>query len=277
MNESTIRQQIGSEAGFAPSMMMQHILETLKRFAMSDLGVLIVSEEGNETDLIAKTIHRLSGRACYPFVHLDCSMISPRTAGEAIFGVESADAGASGVHHGILEHARRGTLFIDHFSFLSPALQQGIAQAIEYQHFRRLQGKEEIVIASRFIIVMHRRRTHQENGADRERGALHLACPLTINLPPLRQRREDIPYLVREYLTELSSPGRGNSVTMSPEALQACLEYHWPGNAAELRHVLEFALFHTEDDSIQRHHLPPHILYNNDIRKVFAVDGNIAG
>ncbi|HUN65106.1 MAG TPA: sigma 54-interacting transcriptional regulator [Bacteroidota bacterium] len=281
MNDITLTSRCGfpdqPETGFAPSMMMQHILETLKRFAMSDLGVLIVSEDGNETDLIAKTIHRLSGRACYPFVHLDCSTISPRGAAEAIFGAENPDAGEPGIHRGILEHARKGTLFIDHFSLLAPAVQQRVARAIEYQHFRRLQGKEEIILSSRFIIVTHRRGVFNEAGAVGDQGFLHLACPLTINLPPLRQRREDIPYLIREYLTELSSTGGSGTVTMSPEALQACLEYHWPGNAVELRHVLEYALFHIEGDVIQRHHLSPHILYSSGIRNIFAVGGPMAG
>jgi DNA-binding NtrC family response regulator len=230
---------------------MQQIMQTIERVSVSDLGILIAGEQGAGKEWLARMIHRLSGRADHPLVTIDCSSVDSHEVEQSLFGSEKVK------RQGLLEHAAGGTLILGSISELPPALQMKIVRTFEHQHYRRLDSPEHITVNVRMIATMRKITTETERGFGKE--IYHRICPVMINLPPLRERKQDIPFLIEQFINESDLPPTRRPKGMTADALAACLHHDWPGNVGELKRVIARAIVESSDKIISREQLPEQV------------------
>jgi DNA-binding NtrC family response regulator len=230
---------------------MTDALRLLARVAPSDVAVLIHGESGTGKELVAREIHRLSGRADHPLVALNCAAVAETLAESELFGHEKgAFTGASSKKIGLIELADGGTLFLDEIGDLAPPLQAKLLRVLETKRFRRVGGIKEFPTDFRLVSATNRP-LQQLVHDDLFRGDLFYRInTLQIELPPLRTRRGDIAHLVRHFLHEIR-PGEADEWTLDAQALSLLDSYHWPGNVRELRNVIERAALLSRDRTIR--------------------------
>jgi DNA-binding NtrC family response regulator len=220
---------------------MTEALELLATVASSDVSVLVQGESGTGKELIARELHRLSGRSEEPLVALNCAAVAESLAESELFGHEKgAFTGAASRKIGLVELADGGTLFLDEIGDLSPPLQAKLLRVLETKRFRRVGGVKEFPTDFRLVSA-----TNRSLGAlveeDRFRGDFFYRInAIVLDLPPLRERVGDIPLLVSHFLEEFR-PGETEWWTIDAEALALLEGYRWPGNVRELRNVIERA------------------------------------
>jgi DNA-binding NtrC family response regulator len=240
-----LRQQLGSQVqleslvGRCPSM-----LEVYKKIAMvsdSRSNVLVYGESGTGKELVAKAIHHNGPRSKQKFFAVNCGAIPETLLETELFGhVRGSFTGAVENKRGIFEEASGGTVFLDEVSEMSPALQVKLLRTIEEHEVRRVGGNQAIKVDLRLIAASNRRLNELvEQGKFREDLYYRLRV-VEIDLPPLRERSEDIPILVEHFLKELGR-SRGATYNISPAALSCLVAYPWPGNVRELENALEAA------------------------------------
>jgi len=218
-----------------------HLLETV---ASTSSTVLISGETGTGKELAARAIHHSSSRRANRFVALNCSAI-PETLLEAeLFGhVRGAFTGAVGSRQGRLEQAHKGTLFLDEVATMSPALQAKLLRVLQEREFERVGDSHTVKIDVRIIGATHTDLSKMVAENTFREDLYYRLNVIPVQLPPLRERREDIPLLVQHFLQKIGaeqSPPR--SVTMSQEAMRRLMAYSWPGNVRQLENVVERAL-----------------------------------
>jgi DNA-binding NtrC family response regulator len=216
---------------------MRNIVRTAKRLAGTQSAVLLRGETGTGKELIARAIHDLSPRANRPFVVVDSGALSPTLLSAQLFGHErGAFTGAEARHQGAFELARDGTLFLDEIGDLPLAMQPALLGVLERRSFRRLGGREDLRIDVRVISATNRDLeaavAHGEFRAD----LYFRLAAARIDLPPLRDRPEDIGPLVKHFAGPLPDPARN---PFSEHVLAALRAQRWPGNIRELRNVVE--------------------------------------
>jgi two-component system NtrC family response regulator len=219
---------------------MRDVLQTAGKVLDRDASVLIVGESGTGKDFLAQAIHACGPRRDEPFVVIECASIPPELFESELYGHERGtftDAHARKI--GKLEMARRGTVYFDEIAALAPNLQAKLLRAIEERRYTRLGGTQSIDLAARVISS-----SNQSLDALR-RDLLYRINVVTIALPPLRERREDIPALAKQFRRNISA-----------EAMQLLTAYSWPGNVRELRNTLERAALLAGDGAITPDHLP---------------------
>jgi DNA-binding NtrC family response regulator len=210
----------------------------VKRAGRSDASVLVTGESGTGKELVARAIHERSPRAEGPFVTVDCGALAPSLVASELFGHErGAFTGADRQRTGALERADGGTLFLDELGELPLELQPALLGALERRAFSRVGGDAEIAVDVRVVAA-----TNRDLRADINEGAFRLdlfyrVAVLKLALPPLRERREDIPVLVRAFLDELDPEGAAASL-FGPVTLEALAAQRWPGNVRELRNMV---------------------------------------
>jgi two-component system response regulator HydG len=240
---------------------MLKLFDEIRKVAAVRANVLILGESGAGKELVALAIHENSARKGRPFVPLNCAAI-PETLLEAeLFGYErGAFTGAQATKEGLLETADGGTLFLDEFCELSPALQAKLLRALEENAIRRLGGRKPIPFDVRFMASTNRD-IHEELRLGRFRQDLFFRINvIEIRVPPLRDRREDVPLLVTNFL-EVSSKGSGKAIEgITPEAMERLTQYDWPGNVRELKNAMERALAYATGPFITVQDLPEAIL-----------------
>ena len=217
---------------------MHAVLALLERVATTDSPVLIMGESGTGKTLLARAIHRLSGRVG-PIVEADSRVLAESVLDVELFGHErGAFSGAVSRRAGLIELASNGTLFVDEISVMSSKLQSKLARALEHGSFFRIGGTQKVEIAARFVTSS----SHDLEQAVRDaRFREDLLCHLnvvTVGLPPLRERAVDIPLIAQHFLTQFAG---AHAPALSPDAITLMQEYPWPGNIRELRNVLERA------------------------------------
>jgi DNA-binding NtrC family response regulator len=237
--------------GPEPGLVMRQIIQTIERVSVSDLGILIVGEEGTGKQWLARMIHRLSGRARHPLVSIDCTTVNQQEVERELFGSEKMK------QHGLLQQAGGGTLSLANISDLPPALQMKIVRTFEHQHYRRFDSPEHITVNVRMIATMRKTTTAAEQEYGKE--IYHRICPVMINLPPLRERREDIPFLIEQFINESNIPSTRRPRAITADALATCVNYGWPGNVGELKRVILGALEGSSDKVIHRDQLPERV------------------
>lgn len=241
----------------AQGVLMQQILNTVERVAVSDLSVRIVGENGTGKEWLARIIHAMSARADRGFVALDCSRISLDHVRREIFGSETAGETGREIRPGILESANGGTVYFDRISALPIGIRKEVVGAFERQHFRRIGGVEDVHFNVRAIEGV----SVPLDESDLRTGSGTLTFirlgQVGINLPPLRERRDGIPYLVAEFIREWNGRGQAFLEGIAPDALELCSAYDWPGNIRELRKVLESAALLARTGCIERNHVSP--------------------
>jgi len=235
------------------------LCETVKRFAATDATTLILGETGVGKDLMAKFLHSEGARRQAPYVVVDCASLHEDLLQSELFGHEKgAFTGATRTKHGLFEVAEGGTLFLDEVGEMSMETQSKLLRALETGRFRHVGGTKEIAVGVRVVSATNRNLEQAiEQGHFREDLFFRLST-LTVEVPPLRRRREDIPLLV-EHFTERFNRRFSRSVRVGPQAQEILLRHAWPGNVRELIHVLEQAIVLCEGGEIRPEDLPLNI------------------
>jgi DNA-binding NtrC family response regulator len=218
---------------------MRHVMDQVQRVAPSSASVLVTGESGTGKELVAEAIHQLSPRAKGPFVFVDCASLVPTLVASELFGHErGAFTGADRAREGAFERARGGTLFLDEVGELPPALQPTLLGALERRRIRRLGGRSEIDVDVRVVCATNRDLRASVNDGTFRLDLYYRLAVLTLRLPALRERPDDVPVLVEHFLRAL-----GHSAPLeelfSPAVLASLAAHAWPGNVRELRNVIE--------------------------------------
>jgi transcriptional regulator with GAF, ATPase, and Fis domain len=233
------RESFGELVGRSPP--MREVFGLLERLAPTDATLLVGGETGTGKDLLARAAHAASPRAKHPFIIVDCGAVVGTLIESELFGHEKgAFTGAIEARKGAFELAHKGTLFLDEIGELPLPLQPKLLRALESRRIRRVGSEREIPIDIRVIAASHRNlRLEVERGHFREDLYFRLAV-VPLHLPPLRERRDDLPLIAAQLLTRLAEPG-SVPLSIGKEALAALRAHDWPGNVRELRNVLERA------------------------------------
>jgi DNA-binding NtrC family response regulator len=238
---------------------MAAVLATVERIAASDANVLIEGESGTGKGLMAQTIHQQSRRSQGPFLAVNCSGFQDQLLESELFGHEKgAFTGAVALKQGLFEVADRGTLFLDEVAEMSPAMQAKLLQVLDSREFRRVGGTRLHRVDVR-IVAATNKSMQREVAAGRFREDLYYRLNVVnILVPPLRERREDIPVLAEHFLARFQASA-GVRKTLSSDALQSLIEYPWPGNVRELSNIIERLIILTPGGVIGSDALPANI------------------
>ena len=218
---------------------MQRVFELARVAARSNSTILVLGESGSGKEVLARTIHEESPRAEGAFVAMSCAALTETLLESELFGHEKgAFTGASARRKGKFEAAAGGTLFLDEIGDISPKLQLDLLRVLEERKFQRVGGNESIDVDVRIIAATNKDlQKAVADGSFRE-DLFYRLNVIPVTLPPLRERKEDIPLLVEHFLDRLEAEMK-RRVKVSPEAMGALLAHDWPGNVRELRNVLE--------------------------------------
>jgi len=242
------------------SRVMQAVLGTARQAARSDATVVLLGESGAGKNVLARQIHEWSPRRERPFVVVNCTTLSDQLLESELFGhMRGAFTGAIKNKPGRLEAAAGGTVFLDEIADLSPNLQTKLLRFLQERQFERVGGEETIEIDAR-IIAASNRDLEQEVAAGHFREDLFYRLNvISLRVPALRERPEDIPPLVEHFLTAAAVRNRRPGLRLSPEALEAICAYPWPGNIRELRNAIERAVVLSRSEVIPREGLPDRV------------------
>ncbi len=232
------------------------VMKTLARVAPSQATVLVLGETGTGKELVARTIHRYSERATRRFVAVNCSALAEGLLESELFGhVKGAFTGAAGSRPGLFREADKGTLFLDEIGDISPGLQAKLLRALQEHEIVPVGSEAPIKVDVRVIAATHHDLPDLVRQGRFREDLYYRLDVVTLSLPPLRERRQDIPLLVDHFLRTLSSRHGRGPVAVDPEALRRLLGYDWPGNIRELQNVLERAVLLAEQGVIGPEHL----------------------
>ena len=239
---------------------MQSLFGKVLKVAPTDSTVLITGESGTGKELIAKAIHAYSERRDNEFVAVDCSSLVETLLESELFGhVKGSFTGAYQTKHGLFELANNGTFFFDEISNLSPKIQAKLLRVIQEREFMKVGDQKKIKLDIRIISASNKDlRDSIKDGTFREDLYYRLSV-VPLRIPPLRNRREDIPLLIDHFLKKYSKRVKRNVPEISPEAMDILIEHNWPGNVRELEHTIERILILEEGDIIRTHDLPSFI------------------
>jgi DNA-binding NtrC family response regulator len=237
------------------------VYRVIEQSAPTSASVLISGESGTGKELVAQTIHELSPRTSFPFVAINCSAIPETLLESEIFGHEKgAFTGATDRRTGVFELAHRGTLFLDEIAEMMPATQVKLLRVLQERIFRRLGGRQEITVDVRVIAATNVNPQDAVNTGKLREDLFYRLNVFAIDLPPLRERREDVPLLVQTFLTEFNRTNAKGIRAVDQEAMYILERYPWPGNIRELRNVIERATILAESEFIEPRHLPPTLI-----------------
>jgi len=236
---------------------MVAIRALLQKVAASPAStVLLTGESGTGKDLAAKIIHYASDRAAKPFMNITCSALPEALLESELFGHErGAFTGADRQKRGLLESTDGGTVYLDEIGEMVPGLQAKLLRFLEEKTFKRVGGAVEIRVDVRVIAATNRALEDEVKQGRFREDLYYRLNVVTITLAPLRERRQDIPLLIDDFLRRLGARHERGPVAVDPEAQRALLAYDWPGNVRELLNVLERALVLAAQDVIGPEHL----------------------
>ena len=254
-----VGQGVAATVILGESQPMRSLLGMVERVAASNAPVLILGETGTGKGLIARAIHQASPRADHPFLVINCSAFQDQLLESELFGHErGAFTGAVSAKAGLFEVANRGTVFLDEVSEMSPAMQAKLLQVLDTGELRRV-GETRLRQVDTRIFAATNKDLQEEVRAGQFREDLFFRLNVvSLLVPPLRDRREDIPQLVEHFLREFRLPGQ-QPKSLSPAALQFLVGYAWPGNVRELANTIERLLLLVPGTSIEPQDLPPNI------------------
>lgn len=252
------------------SPMMFEVLHLVDRVSDVDVPVLIEGESGTGKELVARAIHRHSKRSRHRFVAVNCSAIPSELLESELFGyVRGAFTGAERDKKGLFELADGGTLFLDEIGDMPPNMQAKLLRAIEEKRLRRLGTSEEITVDVRVISATNKDLIRMVAEGRFRNDLLFRINAVTITLPPLRERSEDIPLLVDHFLSEIGDRSGTGKKRITPEAMDVLMRYRWDGNVRELKNEMERASA-LGRDTIDVEHLSPRL-----VDKVLKTDEDV--
>lgn len=243
----SLREALGHRYEFkniiARSPKMQEVLAVVDRVAPGNATVLLGGETGAGKDMIARAIHQHSRRSSGPFIKINCAAIPENLLESELFGYErGAFTGAVTAKPGKFELADKGTIFLDEIGDVPPAIQVKLLRVLQEREFERLGGTKTLKVDVRLIAATNRDlRAALEQGAFREDLYYRLNV-VPINIPPLREHKEDLPDLARHFLNRFASEAGKQFKGLTPAALKVLMDFHWPGNVRELENIIERAV-----------------------------------
>jgi DNA-binding NtrC family response regulator len=250
-DRGTFGKMIGS------SLEMRRIYQMVEQAAPTSASVLISGESGTGKELVAQTIHQLSQRNGQPFVPLNCAAIPDTLLESELFGHEKgAFTGAITRRQGAFELANRGTLFLDEIAEMTPATQAKLLRVLQERTFRTLGGQREQSVDIRVVAATNVDPPEAVRQGKLREDLFYRLNVFAIRLPPLRERKEDIPLLTQSFIREFSSRNNKSVGDVSDQAMEILQRYHWPGNVRELRNVMERATIVCRSELIQPADLP---------------------
>lgn len=243
-----------------PSSGTRRLFSLLERVAPYDSNILLVGESGSGKEVVAREIHRLSPRRKNPFVPINCASLSDELLENELFGHErGAFTSANERKIGVFETANEGTLFLDEINEIGFRCQAKVLRVLERKEFRRLGGTKKIRSNLRLVCATNVN-LENEVKARRFREDLYYRIKVvTVTIPPLRERKEDVPFLVKAFLEEFKAISGKAIRKVTPEAIARLQSYPWPGNVRELKNVVESMALMADGDSLDVDNLPENI------------------
>lgn len=239
---------------------MQEVFRRLKLAADSDVTVLVTGESGTGKELAAKAIHAQSERSNQPFFALNCSAIPESLLESELFGhAKGSFTGAHADTPGVFEIANHGTLFLDEIGDVSPAIQVKLLRVLQEREIRRIGDSRTIEVDVRLVTATHRDLQQLVASGKIREDFYYRVHVFEIHMPPLRERREDIPMLVEHFIDQLCRSKGRSADGIARDALQLLMEYDWPGNVRQLRNAIEHACVTVSGDRISYLDLPPEL------------------
>lgn len=235
-------------------------LTRLKKVVTTDVTVLIQGESGSGKELVAREIHKRSKRRNEPLIVMNCAAVPETLIESELFGHEKgAFTGAAERRLGKFELANKGTIFLDEIGDMSVSTQSKLLRVLQEQKFERLGGAETLAVDVRIISATHRDLEEEiEEGRFRE-DLYYRINVVTIKLPPLRNRKEDIPLLVNRFIQYFSEKHQKSIVSISNEATKLLVSYNWPGNVRQLKNVIESAVVLSNNEILDTTDLPEEV------------------
>ena len=235
-----LRQRLGKHEIVWQGDSMRRVMAQLERVAASESRVCILGETGTGKELVARTIHDRSARASGPFVTLNCAAVPAELIESELFGHEKGSfTGASGRHIGKFEQADQGTIFLDEIGDMPLNMQAKLLRVLEEGEVERIGGDKPVAVNVRVVVATHRDLEGRVREERFRQDLFHRIFVFPLVLPPLRERREDIPALVEHFAAQVCMQNGWKPVPFSAEAMEALQSHPWPGNVRELRNMVE--------------------------------------
>ncbi len=260
------------------SPVMLNLFETIENVAPSDTPVMIQGESGSGKELVARAIHRASGRSDKPYVKVNCAALNENLLESELFGhVKGAYTGADRLRVGRFEAAHQGTIFLDEIGDIPPAIQIKLLRVLEDRKIERVGDNRPIPVDVRVITATHKRlESLIEQGLFREDLYFRINV-FPLHCPPLSERREDIPLIAQSFIRRNATSSGKKIIGLTPEALETLTDYAWPGNVRELRNAIEYAFVLCQSGGIGIQHLPHKIVHDEfDPKAVCELDPGCA-
>jgi two-component system nitrogen regulation response regulator GlnG len=247
----------GAERIVGRSAAMQEVYKAIGRVAASDVTVLITGESGTGKELVARALYHHSKRADRPFLAINCAAIPENLLESELFGHErGAFTGADRRRIGKFEQADGGTILLDEIGDMSAATQAKILRVLQEQRFERVGGEETIQIDVRLLAATNKDLAREVSAGRFRADLLYRMNVVAIHLPPLRERREDVPLLVEHFLRDFAGSLGKMVRSVAPDAMERLVAYHWPGNVRQLQSTLKYAAIHAPGDVLMLDCLP---------------------
>ncbi len=239
---------------------VKHINHLIGKVAPTNVPVLITGDSGAGKDVVAHSIHLASQRCGKPLIVKNCATLQKELARSELFGhTRGSFTGAMENSDGLMTFAHTGTLFLDEIGELPMEVQASLLRVLESHNFRRVGEKDERTVDIRFLFATNRNLALEVEEGRFHEALFHRINVFNINIPPLKDRREDVPLLVDFFLTKLGQQMGQGEYTVSEKAMKCMLSYYWPGNVRELRNVLERSIILSDNYVITANCLPKEI------------------
>jgi len=246
-----LKQRLGKHEIVWQGDAMRRVMAQLERVAASETRVCVLGETGTGKELVARTIHERSGRAPGPFVTLNCAAVPAELIESELFGHEKgAFTGASGRHLGKFEQADQGTIFLDEIGDMPLNMQAKLLRVLEEGEVERIGGDKPITVNVRVVVATHRDLEARVREEKFRQDLFHRIYVFPLVLPPLRERRDDIPALVQHFSAQVCVQNGWKQVPFSAEAMEALQSHSWLGNVRELRNMVERLMLLATDGQV---------------------------
>jgi two-component system, NtrC family, nitrogen regulation response regulator NtrX len=246
-----LRQRLGRHEIVWTGDLMRKVMAQVERVAASESRVCILGETGTGKELVARTLHERSPRASGPFVTLNCAAVPAELIESELFGHEKGSfTGAAARHVGKFEQAEHGTIFLDEIGDMPLPMQAKLLRVLEEGEVERIGGDKPISVDVRVVVATHRNLEALVRDGKFRQDLFHRVYVFPLLLPPLRERREDIPQLVNHFAQQVCAQNNWKPILFTPEAIEALSAHSWPGNVRELRNVVERVTLLATDDHV---------------------------
>ena len=250
---------------------MFKIYEMIRAVAKTSASVLITGESGSGKELIAEAIHFRSGRNGKPFHQVNCAALTESIINSELFGHEKgAFTGANQQKIGLFELADQGTLFLDEIGDVPLQIQTALLRVLEYGTFQRVGGSQTLKVDTRIVCATNRDLSEAIRNKQFREDLFYRINVVSIAVPPLRERKQDIPLLSKYFLEKYAKENRAPVKRLSKAAMKLLFQYDWPGNVRELGNILNHALIFCKGGKIIPENLPP-VLRDNAVKKEFSI------